>query len=75
MRARSVDLDFGKERKGDPVIGAAECSYFGLLTRGRISWNFTKFLIDRRGRAAARYGPSTRPSRMTSNIEDLLQRD
>ncbi len=54
---------------------ACQPGRFGLLTRGRISWNFTKFLIDRRGRAAARYGPSTRPSRMTSNIEDLLQRD
>lgn len=26
-----------------------------------IKWNFTKFLIDRRGRPVARYGPNESP--------------
>ena len=28
---------------------------------GDIPWNFTKFLIDREGRVAARFGPETNP--------------
>ncbi|MDI3261923.1 MAG: glutathione peroxidase [Fulvimonas sp.] len=33
----------------------------GLLGSGAIKWNFTKFLIDDRGRVVARRAPMTRP--------------
>lgn len=46
---------------------------FGFLTRGRISWNFTKFLVDRAGRVAHRYSPSTTPEKLRSDIEKLLE--
>jgi glutathione peroxidase len=45
---------------------------FGLLTRGRISWNFTKFLIDRSGRVAGRFSPTTPPEKLRPAIEGLL---
>lgn len=45
---------------------------FGFLTGGRISWNFTKFLIDRSGRVAGRYPPTTRPEKLKPAIERLL---
>ena len=47
---------------------------FGFVTRGRISWNFTKFLIERTGRVSARFGPSTRPEKLATTIEGLLDR-
>lgn len=44
----------------------------GLITGGRISWNFAKFLTDRAGRVAARYSPSTAPDKLRPEIERLL---
>jgi glutathione peroxidase len=37
-----------------------------------IKWNFTKFLVDRNGKVAGRFGSSTTPSQMKSEIEKLL---
>lgn len=41
---------------------------------GEISWNFTKFLVDREGRVAARYGPREDPAgpKLVREIERLL---
>ncbi len=44
----------------------------GIFGIGRIKWNFTKFLVDRQGRAVRRYGPSTEPKTLTGAIEELL---
>jgi glutathione peroxidase len=43
----------------------------GLLGSS-IKWNFTKFLIDRRGRVVARHAPTTKPEALTKEIEALL---
>ncbi len=45
----------------------------GLLSRGRIAWNFTKFLTRRSGRVAARFSPATPPASLAGAIEDLLR--
>jgi glutathione peroxidase len=37
-----------------------------------IKWNFTKFLVDRAGKAVARYAPTARPEGLTREIEALL---
>jgi glutathione peroxidase len=44
----------------------------GIFHIGRIPWNFTKFLVDRRGKVVGRYGPSTRPEKLTAAIGKLL---
>ena len=44
----------------------------GILGTGGIKWNFTKFLIDRQGGAAERFGPSTAPKALAGKIEELL---
>ncbi|MGA2888927.1 MAG: glutathione peroxidase [Terracidiphilus sp.] len=44
----------------------------GIFGIERIKWNFTKFLIDRQGRVAGRYAPSTKPKALASAIEALL---
>ena len=48
----------------------AECP--GLLGSQRIKWNFTKFIIDKRGRPRKRYAPFTKPQHIESFIRQLL---
>ena len=44
----------------------------GVLGTGAIKWNFTKFLLDRQGRVADRFGPTTKPEAIAGAIEALL---
>ena len=44
----------------------------GILGTEKIKWNFTKFLINNNGEPVARYGSSTPPDDIQSDIEDLL---
>ena len=37
-----------------------------------IKWNFTKFLIDRKGRVVARFEPTTSPEAIEGSIAELL---
>lgn len=37
-----------------------------------IKWNFTKFLIDKKGNPVNRYAPTTKPEDITADIEKLL---
>lgn len=46
---------------------------FGILTGGRIPWNFTKFLVARNGAVVGRFGPRTRPAELAPQIEALLE--
>jgi glutathione peroxidase len=43
-----------------------------FLGARKIRWNFTKFLIDRNGKVARRYGPSRAPRSLADKIEELL---
>jgi glutathione peroxidase len=44
----------------------------GGLLGNRIKWNFTKFLVDRRGRVLKRYGPTTPPEKIAADAEAAL---
>ncbi|KRC81887.1 glutathione peroxidase [Sphingomonas sp. Root241] len=44
----------------------------GLLGSKAIKWNFTKFLVDRRGKVVDRYAPTTSPKDIAGDIEKLL---
>ena len=44
----------------------------GLLGSEAIKWNFTKFLIDRKGKVVERYAPNVEPEAITGDIEKLL---
>jgi glutathione peroxidase len=48
---------------------------FGIVGLGAIRWNFTKFLIDRKGKVAARYGPVKEPRALAPAIERLLDQE
>ena len=43
----------------------------GLLG-DKIKWNFTKFLLDREGNVVKRYASTTKPEKITDDIEKLL---
>ena len=44
----------------------------GIFGAGAIKWNFTKFLVDRKGLVAGRFGPATKPEKLAKTIERLL---
>jgi glutathione peroxidase len=43
----------------------------GMITDA-IKWNFTKFLVDRKGKPVRRYAPQTEPMSLEKDIEELL---
>jgi glutathione peroxidase len=44
----------------------------GMLGTKYIKWNFTKFLIDRDGKVAGRYAPTTKPEDLDQAIAKVL---
>lgn len=44
----------------------------GVLGTESIKWNFTKFLVDRKGQVASRHAPSDTPASLRGEIEALL---
>ena len=44
----------------------------GLLGSEAIKWNFTKFLVDRKGKVVERYAPNVEPKAIAADIEKLL---
>ncbi len=55
-----------------PVFKYLKAEKPGLLGSEAIKWNFTKFLVDRKGNVLARYAPNDTPESMTGDIEKLL---
>lgn len=47
-------------------------SKLGFVLLSIIKWNFTKFVIDRKGKPVERFSPVTKPSDMIPLIEKLL---
>ncbi|MEO9137209.1 MAG: glutathione peroxidase [Casimicrobiaceae bacterium] len=44
----------------------------GLLGTEAIKWNFTKFLVDRNGKAVARYAPNDTPESLEADVAKAL---
>jgi len=44
----------------------------GMLGTEAIKWNFTKFLVDRKGNVVERYGSNVEPQAISGDIEKLL---
>jgi glutathione peroxidase len=55
-----------------PLYRLLKQSRPGLLGTKRIKWNFTKFLVDRKGNVVGRFAPATRPVDLAARIETLL---
>jgi glutathione peroxidase len=54
-----------------PLFNHLKRAKSGLLGPS-IKWNFTKFLVDRSGRATGRYAPTATPEGIRRDIEALL---
>jgi glutathione peroxidase len=44
----------------------------GILGSENIKWNFTKFLVDRKGNVVKRFAPDVTPNKIAPEIEKLL---
>jgi glutathione peroxidase len=58
--------------KADPLYAWLKGEKKGVLGTDAIKWNFTKFLVDRRGRVARRFAPTATPKSLEGAIEALL---
>ncbi len=56
----------------DPLYDWLKSEAPGLLGTKAIKWNFTKFLIDRKGKVVRRYAPTDKPESIVGDIEALL---
>jgi glutathione peroxidase len=55
----------------DPLYQWLRAQKAGLLM-DRIKWNFTKFLVGRDGEVIDRFAPTTKPEKLTADIERAL---
>ncbi len=44
----------------------------GILGTEAIKWNFTKFLVDRKGQVVERFAPNAEPASLSAAVEKLL---
>lgn len=56
-----------------PVYRYLKSARRGVLGTTRIKWNFTKFLVDREGNVARRFGPMVKPERIEPDVRRLLK--
>jgi glutathione peroxidase len=77
--ALTYEVDFPMMRKIDvngpqthPLYAWLKHQKKGLLGSKGIKWNFTKFLVDRKGEVAKRFAPTDTPQSLEGAIEALL---
>ena len=55
-----------------PLYGYLKSQQSGFLGSEGIKWNFTKFLVDRKGNVVDRFAPATNPESLEEQIKGLL---
>jgi len=75
----TYDVDFPMMRKIDvngpethPLYVYLKRQQKGLLGSQGIKWNFTKFLVDRKGEVVGRFAPTATPQSLEGAVEALL---
>ena len=63
---------WGESEMGKAMDGMLSRSDPDYASNPDIKWNFTKFLIDRKGHVVARFEPVVTPAELASEIEALL---
>jgi len=58
--------------KAAPVYKYLKAEKPGLLGSEGIKWNFTKFLVDRKGKVVKRYAPNDTPESLAGDVEKAL---
>ena len=56
----------------DPLFKHLKKEAPGALGTQRIKWNFTKFLIDGKGKVVKRYAPTVKPKDIEKDVSKLL---
>ncbi len=59
--------------KAHPLFDYLTNALPGLLGIRSVKWNFTKFLVNRKGEPVARYAPTTSPEHLRDDIRNLLE--
>ena len=75
----TYEVDFPMMRKIDvngpathPLYAYLKKSRKGLLGSEGVKWNFTKFLVNRKGEVVSRFAPTDTPQSLEGAIEALL---
>ena len=55
-----------------PLFNWLKSEASGILGSKDIKWNFTKFLVDRKGKVVDRFAPLTTPEKIDKDIEKLI---
>jgi glutathione peroxidase len=58
--------------KAHPLYAYLTKARRGVLGTTGIKWNFTKFLVDRKGTVVKRYAPTVKPEAIEADIKRLL---
>jgi glutathione peroxidase len=58
--------------KAEPFYDFLKKEHPGILGTKNIKWNFSKFLVNKNGEVVNRYGPTTKPEDIESDIIALL---
>lgn len=59
-------------KNAHPLFDFLKSEAPGLLGSKGIKWNFTKFLVNKKGEVVKRYAPTTKPGAIESDIKNLL---
>lgn len=63
-----IDVNGNNE---EPLFAFLKSQQKGVMSN-KIKWNFTKFLVDRKGRVVERFAPTTTPEKINVRIKELL---
>ena len=55
----------------EPLYNYLKSQQGGLMGR-KIKWNFTKFLVDRKGNVVGRFAPNVVPEKLETDIKRLI---
>ena len=61
-------------KNAHPIFKYLKSNLSGGILGSSIKWNFTKFVINRKGIPVKRFGPPTKPEEMEDTIKELLQK-
>ena len=67
-----IDVNGARTHSLYRLLKREQPGMLGMLGLSRVRWNFTKFLVDRRGNVVGRFAPSTKPEALARRIEALL---
>jgi glutathione peroxidase len=59
-------------KNADPIFQYLTEEAPGMLGMKAVKWNFTKFLVNKKGEVVKRYSPNTNPKEILSDIEEEL---